>query len=107
MRRRGERNVPLAAEQAGGGVEPDPARAGDVDLGPGVQVGEVVVRAGGAVQRLQVVLELDQVARDEAGGEAEPPQHLHQQPAGIAAGSLAQRAASASGVWTPGSMRTM
>ena len=104
MRRRGQRDVALAAEQAGGRVEPDPARAGDVDLGPGVKVGEVVVRAGRAVQRLQIVLELDQVARDEARGEAEPAQHLHEQPAGIAAGAGAQRQRLLRRL-TPGSMR--
>ncbi len=71
---------PLAAEQAGGGVEPDPAGARDVDLGPGVQVGEVGAGPGRAVDRGGVGNELDQVARDEAGGEAEAAQHLHQQP---------------------------
>ena len=40
-RRAGERDVALAAEQAAGGVEPDPAAAGQVDLGPGVQVDDV------------------------------------------------------------------
>ena len=38
---RGQRDVPFAGEQARGRVEPDPAGAGQVDLGPGVQVGEV------------------------------------------------------------------
>ena len=37
----GERNMALAGEQARGRVEPDPARPGQIDLGPGVQVGEV------------------------------------------------------------------
>ena len=37
----GERDVPFAGEQPGGRVEADPAGAGQIDLGPGVQVGEV------------------------------------------------------------------
>ena len=40
----GERDVALAGEQPGGRVEADPAGAGQVDLGPGVQVGEVAAR---------------------------------------------------------------
>jgi hypothetical protein len=39
--RAGQRNVALAGEQAGGRIEADPAGAGQVDFGPGVQVGEV------------------------------------------------------------------
>ena len=55
LRRRGERDVALAGEQAGGRVEADPAGAGKVDLGPGMQVGEVGFGAGGgAVERLHV-----------------------------------------------------
>ena len=43
--RAGEGDVALAGEQAGGRVEADPAGAGQVDLAPGVQVGEVGRRA--------------------------------------------------------------
>ena len=71
----------FAGEQAGGGIEADPARAGDVDLCPRMQVGEV--RAG--IGRRIVWPKLDQVARHEAGGEADAAQHLDQQPARIAA----------------------
>ncbi len=85
MRRRGERHVALAGEQAGGRVEADPAGARQIDLAPGVQVGEVDAGAGRAVERDEVGLQLDQVAGDEACGEAEIAQHLDQQPAGIAA----------------------
>ena len=85
VRRRGERDVALAGQQARGRVEADPAGAGQVDLGPGVQVGEVVVGARGAVERHEVGLELDQVAGDEAGGETEVAQGLHEQPRGVAA----------------------
>ena len=103
----GERDVALAAEQAGGGVEPDPAGAGQIDLGPGVQVGEVGGRARRAFQRLHVGRQLDQVAGDEARGEAEVAQHLHQQPGRIAAGAAGRRPAFPRASSTPGSSRTM
>ena len=40
--RGGERDVALPRQQAAGCVQPDPAGAGQVDLGPGMQVGEVL-----------------------------------------------------------------
>ena len=90
--RAGERNVPFAGEQPRRRVEPDPAGAGQVDLGPGVQVGEVFRRArGAAVERLDVGGQLHEVARDEAGGETEVAQDLHQQPAAVAAGAVGDR----------------
>ena len=101
----GERDVALAGEQAGGRVEADPAGAGQVDLGPGVQVGEVGLRPRRAVERLHVGLELDQVARDEARRQAEVPQQLHQQPAPSRGTSRCPARASPRSVWTPGSMR--
>ena len=86
-------------------IEADPARAGQIHFAPGVQIGEVLVRAARAVERFQVGLELDEVAADEPRREA-------------ADGAAAARAASAesrheplpfvsvsSGVCTPGSMR--
>ena len=75
----------FAGEQAGGRVEADPAGAGKIDLAPGVKVGEVVVGAGRTVEGDDIGLELDQVAGDEAGGEAEMAEHLDKQPAGVAA----------------------
>ena len=51
MRRGGERQMAFAGEQAGGGVEADPAGAGNIDFRPGVQVGEIMVGAGRAVER--------------------------------------------------------
>ena len=50
-----------------------------------MQVREVVVGAGGAVQRLHVRDELDQVAGRESRGESEVTEDLHQQPAGVSA----------------------
>ncbi len=91
--RTGDRDVPLAGEQAGRRIEADPAGAGQVDLAPGMQVGEIPVGAGRTVERLHVRRELDQVARDEARGQAEMAQHLDQQPGRVAAraGGLDQR----------------
>ncbi len=87
-RRAGEGDVALAREQPRGRVEPDPARAGDVGLAPRVQVGEVLVRAGGPVEGLLVGDELDEVARGEARGEPEAAQDLHQEPRRVAARAL-------------------
>ena len=80
MRRRAQRQMALAAEQAGGGVHADPAGPRQKHLGPGVQIGEVLVGALRPFERIDVRPDLDEIARDEAGGEAEPPQHLHEQP---------------------------
>ena len=91
MRRRSQRHMALAGQQARSRIEADPAGARQIDLAPGVQVGEVVVGAGGAIERDEVGLELDQIAGDEARGEAEIPQRLHQQPARIAARALLVR----------------
>ena len=55
----GERDMALAGQEARSRVEPDPAGAGDIDLAPGVQVGEILFRARRAVERLHVGLELD------------------------------------------------
>ena len=54
LRRAGQRDVAFAGEQARRGVQPDPACAGQINLAPGVQVGEVNFGAAGAVQRLHV-----------------------------------------------------
>src|SRR5213075_868749 len=89
--RAGERDVALAGEKAGGRVEADPTRAGQVRLAPGVQVGEVVLGARRTVERLYVRLELDQVARDEARRDADVAQELHQEPSRVAARAALER----------------
>ena len=48
MRRRRQRHVAFAGQQARGRIEADPAGAGQIDLGPGVQVGEVGLGAARA-----------------------------------------------------------
>ena len=80
-----ERDVALAGQEPRRRVEPNPAGAGQVDLGPRVQVGEVRVRSARAVERLHVGLELNEVAGDEARRETEMAEDLHEQPAAVAA----------------------
>ncbi len=80
-----QRDVALAGEQPRRRVQPDPAGAGDVDLGPGVQVGEVGGRARRAVERFDVGGQLHQVAGHETGGQPQLAQDRHQQPRGVAA----------------------
>src|SRR5439155_466189 len=79
----------LGGEEARRRVEPDPAGAGNEDLSPGVQVGEIALGAGGTVERAHVGPELDQVPGDEARGEAEVAQALHQEPAAVTTGARA------------------
>ena len=83
--RAGHGDMTFTGHQARGRVQADPARAGQVDLAPGVQVGEVDLGARGAVERPHVGLELDQVPRHEARRQPQVAQQLHQQPAGVAA----------------------
>ncbi len=87
MRRRGERDMPLAGEQTGGRIEPDPAGPRNEHLGPGVQVRAVILRSG-AVRH--VGLQLDEISRHEARGQAEMAQRLHQEPRAVAARALAR-----------------
>jgi hypothetical protein len=75
-----QRDVSFAGEQPGGWIETDPAGAGQVDLAPGVQVGEVVIGSRRAVERFYVGHQLDQVTRDKARRQPEVAQQLHQQP---------------------------
>jgi hypothetical protein len=90
LRRAGERDVAFAGQQARSGIEPDPAGARQVDLAPGVQVGEIDRGAARAVQRLHVGRQLDQVAGNEPRRQAEAAQQLHHQPARVAAGAAGQ-----------------
>ncbi len=87
--RAGERDMSFAGVQARGRIEADPAGAGQIDLAPGMQVGEIDFGAARAVERLHVALQLDQVARDEARRQAQVAQQLHQQPAAVAARAAA------------------
>ena len=96
---------PSPVEQARGRVEADPARARQVDLAPGMEVGEVVPRALGSFERLLVRRELDQVARGEARGEAEMAQDGAPAASRCRGTSPWRAPASARSVCTPGSRR--
>ena len=63
--------LPLTGKQSRGGVHPHPAGTGQVHLGPGVQVGEVGLRAGRAVQGFDVRRQLDQVPGHKACGQSQ------------------------------------
>src|SRR5262249_51144664 len=85
MRRGGDGDVPLARKDTGGRVETDPAGARQIDLGPGVQVGEVVLHLRRPLDRVDVGTNLDQIARDETCGETEMTEGLDQKPGGVTA----------------------
>ena len=99
VRRRRHRQVTLGREHARGRVEPHPSRARQIHLGPGVKVGEVAGRTGGSVEGFDVGDELNQVARDESGGQPHLPQNL------VSRHEPLSRARVSSQVWMPGSIR--
>ena len=100
LRRARQRNMALACEQARRRVQPHPAGAGQIDLAPGMQIGEIDLGAAGPVQGLDVGHQLDQVARHKAGGQPPVAQQLHHQPGRIAAGAAAQLQGLARGLHT-------
>jgi hypothetical protein len=69
-----KRQMPLAAKHPGGRIHPDPASAGHIDLRPGVQIREIMLRALRPVDRLDVGAQLNEIARNEARREAEMAQ---------------------------------
>ena len=79
----------LSRQEPGGRVESNPSRAGKIDFGPGVQVGKIVLDLARSLHRIDVGTQLDEIARDESGGEPEMPENLNQQPCRIAARSRA------------------
>ena len=87
MRRGGDRDMPLAGQHARGDVEADPAGAGKIDFGPGVQIGEIVLDLARPFDRIDVGTQLNEIAGDETRGEPEMPQRLDQQPRRVAARS--------------------
>ena len=87
MRRRGQRDVTLAAEQPRCRIESDPARARQIDLGPGMQIGKIEFRACRAIERFHVRPQLNEIAGDEARRQADLAQDLHQEPGRVAAGA--------------------
>ena len=91
MRRGRDRNMPLARQHARGDVKADPAGARQIDLGPGVQIGEVAFDLARALDRIDVGAKLNEIAGDEARGETEMAEDMDQQPRGVAAGAGALR----------------
>ena len=90
LRRTRQRDVALASKQARGRVESDPAGARQVNLTPGMQIGEVVVGPRRAVERLHIGHELDQIAGNETRRQTKVPQELYQQPGRIATRATGQ-----------------
>ena len=78
-----QRNMALSSEQTGRRIKADPTGTGNEHFGPGMQIGEVVSRARRAVKRLDVRLELNQIARRKARGQPKVTHDLHQQPGRI------------------------
>ncbi len=85
MRRRGNRQMPLAAQHSRGRVHPDPAGAGQINLGPGVQIGKILLGTSRPLHRLDVGAQLNEIARDETRREAKMAQDLDERPGRIAA----------------------
>ena len=85
MRRGRQRDMAFARQQARGRVKPDPASTRQVNLTPGVQIGKIIGRSGRPVNRRQIGLQLDQIARDKPCRKTQMPQRLHQQPTGVTA----------------------
>ena len=75
-----QRQMSFASEQTGGGIQTNPAGPGDEHLAPGVQIGEVPVRPGWPIQRLDVGSQLHQIPRHKPCGQSQPTQDMHQQP---------------------------
>src|SRR5471030_1398769 len=90
MRRGGDRNVPLAGQHSRGDVETDPPRPRQIDFGPGMQIGKIVLDLARSFHRIDVGTQLNEVTRDEARGETEVPQRLNQKPRRVAARSSAR-----------------
>ncbi len=82
--------MPLAGKESRRWIEADPSRARKINLGPRMQIGEVLRRTDRTIERFHIGLELDEISRDEARREADVAQNLDQQPCGVAAGSFFQ-----------------
>src|SRR4029450_14164169 len=79
-------DVPLARQHPRGDVEADPADAGKIDFGPGVQVSEIALDLARALDRIDVGAQLNEIAGDETRREAEVTENVDQQPRGVTAG---------------------
>ena len=83
----GQGDMPFTGEQPGRGIQANPASAGQIHFAPGVQVGEVHLGTGRAVEGFDVGGQLNQITRDKSRRQPEVAQQLHQQPGRVAAGA--------------------
>ena len=79
--------VPFASQQTRSGVQPYPAGTGQIHLAPGMQVGEIFLRAIRAVDGFDIACELDQVARGKPCRHAQPAEYLYHEPCRVTAGT--------------------
>ena len=91
VRRAGQGNVAFTREQAGGGIKAHPARPGQIDFHPRVEIGEIHLGAGRPVEGFDVRSKLDQVTADKPGGQSLVAQQLHHEEGGVAAGTGLER----------------
>ena len=91
LRCAGQRDVALASKQARRRIKADPAGTGQIHLAPGMQVGEIFGRAARPVERFDISGELNQIAGNKTCRKAKMAHQLHQQPAGITAGTGGKR----------------
>ena len=89
-RRAGQWDMAFTRQQTGGRVEPNPTGTRNISLGPGVQVSKIGLRAGGAIEGLDVGYELDQITRNEARGNPEMAQHIDHEPGAVTARAALQ-----------------
>ena len=87
MRACGQRDMALARQKPGCGVKANPARSRKIDLDPGMQVGEIMVRSRRPVEGDEIGFELNEIAGDETRGKTQMPEDFDQQPGGIPAGA--------------------
>ena len=83
--------MPFTRQQPAGGVQPDPTAARHIHFGPGVQIGEIDLRAAGAIERLDIRSQLNEIARHKPRSHPQMPQHIHHQPRAVTAGTAPQR----------------
>ena len=61
----------LACQEARGRIKADPARARQIDFHPGMKVGKILVGARRSIQGHKIRFQLNEVAGNKTGGEAE------------------------------------
>src|SRR4051812_34279031 len=76
----GEWDMTLAREKTRRRVQSDPTSARKINFTPGMQIGEILLRAGRAIEGLYVGRELDEVTGDEPRSETDTSTGLHEQP---------------------------